>query len=40
MWYYNNKEFTDIGNYIGFVYLITNLKTDRKYVGKKKFFIC
>lgn len=36
-WYYQGKEFTseDIGDYIGFVYLITNLVTGRKYIGKK-----
>ena len=40
MWKYQNKEFTesDIGSYIGFVYLITNLKTNRKYIGKKLFW--
>jgi len=39
MWLYNNKEFTsnDIGDYIGFVYVITNLLDDKKYVGKKLF---
>jgi hypothetical protein len=37
MWYYKGKEFTseDIGDYIGFVYVITNLLTHKKYVGKK-----
>lgn len=39
MWYYNNKEFTDIPkNIVGYVYLITNLKTGQKYIGKKNFF--
>lgn len=39
MWLYNNKEFTsdDIGDYIGFVYVIKNKTTDKKYVGKKLF---
>ena len=39
MWTYNNKEFTgeEIGEYFGMVYLITNLRTNRKYVGKKFF---
>ena len=39
MWYYNEKEFTseDIGEYIGFVYLITDQSNGRKYVGKKLF---
>lgn len=37
MWYYNGKEFTseDIGDYVGFVYLITDNSTGKKYVGKK-----
>lgn len=39
MWYFENKEFTseNIGDSIGFVYLITNLQTGRKYIGKKLF---
>ena len=39
MWYYNEKEFTseDIGEYIGFVYLITDQSNGKKYVGKKLF---
>jgi hypothetical protein len=40
MWTYKNKEFTsdDIpDNVIGFVYLITNITNDKKYIGKKKF---
>ena len=38
-WTYNGKEFTEdqIGEYFGIVYLITNSKTGRKYVGKKFF---
>ena len=38
-WLYHNKEFTgeEIGEYFGMVYLITNVKTGRKYVGKKFF---
>jgi len=37
MWFYNGKEFTseDIGEYIGFVYLITDQDNGKKYVGKK-----
>ena len=37
MWYYNGKEFTseDIGGYVGFVYIITDNSTGKKYVGKK-----
>ena len=39
MWIYNNKEFTsdDISDYVGFVYVITDLSNDKKYVGKKLF---
>lgn len=39
MWFFEGKEFTEeeIGGSIGFVYLITNLVTQRKYVGKKLF---
>jgi len=39
MWYYDGKEFKseDIGDYVGFVYLITDKTTDMKYVGKKLF---
>lgn len=38
-WLYHNKEFTgdEIGEYFGMVYLITNIRTGRKYVGKKFF---
>lgn len=38
-WTYKGKEFTEeqIGEYFGIVYLITNLKNGRKYVGKKFF---
>ena len=37
-WYYNNEPFTsgNIGEYIGFVYLITDTN-GKKYVGKKLF---
>jgi hypothetical protein len=38
MWFYNNAEFTDVGEYVGFVYLITNLTNARKYIGKKNFY--
>lgn len=39
MWYYNGEEFTSemIGNYVGFVYIITNKSNDMKYIGKKLF---
>jgi len=38
-WTYKGKDFTsdDIGDYIGFVYIITDKQTNKKYVGKKKF---
>lgn len=35
-WTYNNKQITEIPEGIeGFVYLITNLKNNKKYIGKK-----
>jgi hypothetical protein len=39
MWYYKEKEFTqdDVGDWIGFVYEITELSTGKKYIGKKIF---
>lgn len=39
MWLYQSREFKDeqIEDNIGFVYLITNLINDRKYIGKKLF---
>lgn len=38
-WTYKGKEFTsdDIGDYLGFVYIITDTTNGKKYVGKKKF---
>jgi len=40
MWFYNGKEFqdSDISDYEGFVYIITNLSNNRKYIGQKKFY--
>jgi hypothetical protein len=42
MWHYNDSQFEpgelDPKKLYGFVYLITNLTNDRKYVGKKLFF--
>jgi hypothetical protein len=37
MWYYNGEEFTSemIEDNIGFVYIITNVSNNKKYVGKK-----
>ena len=38
-WLYNGVTFTseDIDNFFGFVYCITNLKSGRKYIGRKYF---
>ena len=42
MWYYEDKEFNpaehDYESLAGFVYLITNLENNKKYVGKKNFW--
>jgi hypothetical protein len=40
MWIYQNKEFTEdqIEKNIGYVYLITNKISGRKYIGKKLFW--
>ena len=37
MWIYEGEEFTSemIGDYVGFVYVITDLTNQKKYVGKK-----
>ena len=37
MWLYDNKEIGDdeIEGYASFVYIITNLETGKKYIGKK-----
>lgn len=38
MWIYEDKELTEVPEgYFGFVYLITNLKTGKMYIGKKQF---
>ena len=39
-WMYNEVPFTsaDIGEYFGFVYLITNNSNGRRYIGRKYFF--
>lgn len=34
-WIYENAPFLDAADYYGFVYLIENLDTGRKYVGRK-----
>lgn len=38
-WYYNGVEFTSemIEDYIGYVYCITDLTNNKKYIGKKLF---
>tara|TARA_R100000951_G_scaffold109570_1_gene106821 strand:- start:907 stop:1317 length:411 start_codon:yes stop_codon:yes gene_type:complete len=39
MWYYNDRVFDETPEeYQGFVYMITNLSNDKKYVGKKFFW--
>ena len=39
-WIYEGKPFTsnDIGDFFGFVYVITNLQSCRKYIGRKYFW--
>lgn len=38
-WVYNGQEFNEIPDkVICFVYIITNTLTDKKYIGKKKFY--
>ena len=38
-WYYKGTTFTsdDIGDFFGYVYLITNKTTGKKYIGRKYF---
>jgi hypothetical protein len=42
MWYYKNLSFNptenELSEYVGFVYLITERDTNKKYVGKKFFW--
>jgi hypothetical protein len=42
MWYYNDKEFNpsedELRDWQGFVYIITDLTNNKKYVGKKGFW--
>ena len=35
MWLYEDKEFTEVEDYYGFIYLIENLVNGRKYIGRK-----
>ncbi len=39
-WLFNGKPFTseDIKNYVGFVYIIIELDTHKKYIGRKYFY--
>lgn len=39
MWFYREVEFTEemVGDSVGFVYIITNLENNKKYLGKKLF---
>jgi len=38
-WQYNKEDFTDVPKGMeGFVYVITNLTNDKKYIGKKNFW--
>jgi hypothetical protein len=34
-WLYEDKEFTDVEDYYGFIYLIENLVNGKKYIGRK-----
>ena len=40
MWTYEGKEFTseDIGDFFGFIYLVTDLENNKKYLGRKNFY--
>jgi len=39
MWIYNEQQFYETpSDYQGFVYVITELDTDKKYIGKKNFW--
>lgn len=37
-WMYHGEKFTEPGQYVGFVYCITNIISNRKYIGKKLFW--
>lgn len=37
-WLYNSEPFTDPGDNIGFVYIIYNKITNKRYIGKKFFW--
>lgn len=38
MWFYKNEPYEEIGEYVGFVYQITNTLNNKKYIGKKNFY--
>lgn len=42
MWYYKNSEYVpleeELSPYVGFVYIITEISTGKKYIGKKFFW--
>jgi hypothetical protein len=38
MWHYQGTEFNEVGDWIGFVYIITNRQNGRRYLGKKNFY--
>jgi len=38
MWFYNGEYIDNPGDYVGFVYQITNQTNGRKYIGKKNFY--
>ena len=37
-WFYEEEEFVDPKEYWGFVYIITDLINNKKYIGKKQFY--
>lgn len=38
-WIYQGSPLLDAGEYYGFVYIITNITSGRKYIGKKFFWV-
>lgn len=38
MWFYNGEYINNPGDYVGFVYQITNQTNVKKYIGKKNFY--